>query len=96
LAGIARVTGVSERWLQKYVNKKYETIPQQIKVKDKPKGRLTIECDELWSFVTHKRNKQWIWLAMDVDSREIVGLHIGSRDKQGAQGLWNALPPVYR
>lgn len=28
LAGIARVTGVSELWLQKYVNVKYENVPR--------------------------------------------------------------------
>ena len=96
LAGIVRVTAVSERWLQNYVNEKYETLPKQIVVLDKPKGRLTIQCDEMWSFVGNKGEKQWIWLAMDVDSREIVGLYVGRRDKQGAQGLWDSLPPVYR
>ena len=39
LAGIARVTDVSEPWLQNYVNNKYESIPQQIKVKVKKKGK---------------------------------------------------------
>lgn len=43
LAGIARVTGVSESWLQNYVNKKYEEIPKEVEVKDRPKCRLTIE-----------------------------------------------------
>ena len=33
LAGIARVTGVSERWLQAYVNTKYAQVPQQVNVK---------------------------------------------------------------
>ena len=33
LAGIARVTGVSERWLQYYVNDKYEKVPRQVMVK---------------------------------------------------------------
>ncbi len=65
-------------------------------MKDKPKGHLTIECDEMWSFVGNKENKQWIWLAIDVDSREIVGVYVGSRDQQGAQGLWASLPSVYR
>jgi len=32
---------------------------------------------------------------MDLDSKEIVGVHIGNRDKQGVRGLWDALPPVY-
>lgn len=37
LAGIARVTGVSERWLQTYVNEKYEHTPRHVEVK---KSRL--------------------------------------------------------
>jgi AraC-like DNA-binding protein len=32
LAAIARVTGVSERWLQMYVNQKYDQTPQQVQV----------------------------------------------------------------
>ena len=50
----------------------------------------------MWSFVGLKRNKQWIWLALDSDSREIVGMHVGSRDRAGAEALWKSLPPVYR
>lgn len=95
LAGISRVTGVSELWLQKYVNKKYEDVPKQIDIVKK-KGRLTVQCDEMWSFVGNKDNKQWIWLAIDADSGEIVGVYVGSRDREGAEGLWKSLPPVYR
>jgi len=47
-------------------------------------------------FVAHKGNKQWIWLALDVRSREIVGVYIGERSREGAQGLWAPLPGVYR
>lgn len=39
LAGIARVTGVSERWLQTYVNAKYDAIPNLLEVW--PKKRAT-------------------------------------------------------
>ena len=28
----------------------------------------------------HKGNKQWVWLALDVDTRKIVGVYIGARD----------------
>ncbi len=96
LAGIARAALVSETWLQKYVNNKYTQIPQEVKVSEKPKGKLTIECDEAWSFVTSKNNKQWIWLALDKNTKEIVGVYIGTRSEEGAKGLWNSLPPVYR
>ena len=41
LAGIARVTRVSERWLQTYVNEKYDRTPRQVDVKKKSPGRLT-------------------------------------------------------
>lgn len=47
LASVARVTGVSERWLQTYVNTLYTSIPKNVEVWPK-KGRLTIQCDEMW------------------------------------------------
>jgi insertion element IS1 protein InsB len=50
----------------------------------------------LWSFVDHKGNKQWVWLAIDAKTREIVGVHIGNRSEAGATALWQSLPPVYR
>ncbi|PZD73326.1 hypothetical protein C1752_02200 [Acaryochloris thomasi RCC1774] len=60
------------------------------------KGPLTIQCDEIWSFVNDKSNKQWIWLALDVATREIVGVYVGERSEHGAQQLWTSLPAVYR
>ena len=96
LAGMARVCDVSKTWLQDYVNRKYEVIPQKVNVSAKKKGRLTIQCDEMWSFVGNKGNKQWIWLALDIETREIIGVHIGDRSEQGAKKLWDSLPSVYR
>jgi IS1 family transposase len=52
--------------------------------------------DELWSFVDDKGNKQWIWLAIDVATREIVGCYIGDRSKNSAVALWESMPGVYR
>ena len=37
LAGIARVVGVSAQWLQDYVNKKYASLPREVKVTSKKK-----------------------------------------------------------
>ena len=96
LAAIAPVTGVSERWLQMYVNQKYEKTPKAVEVAKKKTGQLTIQLDEMWSFVGSKENKQWIWLAIDADTREIVGVFIGDRSRQSAKGLWKSLPAVYR
>ncbi|MGB7247854.1 MAG: IS1 family transposase [Phormidesmis sp.] len=96
LAGIARVADVSEVWLQGYVNEKYASVPREVSVRAKKRGGLTIQCDEAWSFVGNKGNKQWIWLAIDQETREIVGVYIGRRSRVGARGLWASLPPVYR
>ena len=85
MRGIARVVDVSWRWLQNYVNNKFAQIPRQIKVSDKPRGKLIIESpkgyrsayDELWSFVDNKDNEYWVWLASDRKTREIVGCYVG-------------------
>ncbi len=78
------------------VNGKYALVPREIAITSKKKGKLTIQCDELWSFVDHKGNKQWVWLALDADTREIVGVHLGDRDELAARKLWDCLPPIYR
>jgi insertion element IS1 protein InsB len=50
----------------------------------------------MWSFVGKKGNKQWIWLAIDVDTREIVGVYVGDRSEKSARELWRSLPGIYR
>src|SRR4028119_1690139 len=50
LAGIVRATGVSERWLQYYVNKKLGAVKRKVEVKSKKKGKLTfnvMKCGHL-------------------------------------------------
>ena len=56
LAGIATVRKLSERWLQSYVNQKYQDISQEVQVQPKPKRRLTVQMDGLWSFVDNTDN----------------------------------------
>ena len=63
---------------------------------EKPKGALTVEADELCTFAGSKENKQWVWLAEDRNTREIIGCHVGARDRESAQSLWKTIPPVYR
>ncbi len=38
IAGISRVTGISEPWLQRYINRKYEKIPKKINIVKKKAG----------------------------------------------------------
>jgi len=50
----------------------------------------------MWSFVAKKKQKIWVWLAIDCHTKEIVGAYIGDRSELGAKGLWDSLPPVDR
>jgi len=50
----------------------------------KPPGKLVIECNELWSFVDRKKNEVYIWLAIDRNSRKIVGCFVGDRTRESA------------
>ena len=96
LAGIARVMQRSDDCIQRYVNQKANTVSTQVEVTSKPKKRLSVQMDELWSFVTSKGHEQWVWLALDAETREIVDAYIGDRSGESAQSLWCSLPPVYR
>lgn len=50
----------------------------------------------MWSFVGNKQNKQWLWFALDEQTREIVGVYVGDRSRASAKALWQSLPAVYR
>ena len=53
--------------------------------------------DELWSFVDDKGNKQWVWLAIDTHTREVIGCHIGDRfSGRGRSHCGNHCRGVYR
>lgn len=49
----------------------------------------------MWSFVNDKGNQQWIWPALDVATRELVGVYVEARSKQGTCQRWHVLPGVY-
>ncbi|MGK7936567.1 MAG: IS1 family transposase [Xenococcaceae cyanobacterium] len=55
-----------------------------MRVSDKPRDKLTRECDELWSFVDNKDNEYWVWLARDRKTREIIGCYVGDRARESA------------
>ena len=76
LAGIARALQISELWVQQSINAKYQQVDKEVQVRPKPKRRLTVQMDELWSFFSAQGNKQWVW-GQDAQTRESVGIHIG-------------------
>ena len=102
LHGICRAVGVSLRWLMGFIVARLAAWPDHLPVRpvasprDVLIGRLEVEADEMWSFVKQKANKQWIWIAMDKQTRQIIAFHVGDRSHESAQQLWAKLPAVYR
>ena len=74
LAAIARVANVSKKCLQNYVKGHYAENPRKAQLSSK-KGKIILQYDEVWSFLGNKENQPWIWLALDVNTKEIVGEH---------------------
>lgn len=48
LYDICRVTGVSVKWLMKFIKHKYANIERKVKVLPKSRGKMTVQMDELW------------------------------------------------
>jgi len=102
LHGICRAVGVSLRWLMDFIVARFAALPDHLHVRpvaaprDVLIGRLEVEADEMWSFVKQKANKQWVWVAMDKQTRQIMAFHVGDRSHDSAQQLWANLPAVYR
>ena len=39
-----------------------------------------------------RRNKQWIWIAMDATTRQVIAFHVGDRSRKSAKRLWAKIP----
>ena len=102
LRRICRVIGVSLDWLLAFLASVYEGLPDHLNVSLEQVDnhvliqRLEVEADELLSFVKNKKNKQWIWLAMDVKTKQVIAFYVGDRSKRSAQKLWKAVPNAYK
>jgi IS1 family transposase/transposase-like protein len=102
LHGICRAVGVKLKWLLGFIVNSFDALPAHLNVQpiagnaDVMIQRLEVEADEMASFVQNKSNKQWIWLAMDAKSRQIIGFHVGDRSRKSARKLWANIPKAYR
>src|SRR4030095_9731668 len=101
LRGICRAVGVGLRWLLQFMVEQFQAAPEHLHVKPPVRTpgvivrRLEAELDELWSFVGMKANRQWVWIAMDATTRQVLAFHIGDRSGQSAAALWEKIPAVY-
>jgi insertion element IS1 protein InsB len=102
LRGICRAVGVSLTWLLHFMVERFAACPDHLHAQlpvsptEVVIRQLEAEADEMWSFVQKKANKQWIWIAMDAKTRQIMALHVGDRSRDRAKQLWAKIPLVYR
>ena len=102
LRGIYRAVGVGLQWLLQFIVTRFQAAPEDLYVKPAVGAprvilqRLEAELDELWSFVGKKANRQWVWIAMDASTRQVIAFHVGDRSQVSAERLWANLPAAYR
>jgi insertion element IS1 protein InsB len=102
LRGICRAAGVGLKWLLGFLVQCVEALPDHLHIQPVTcdghvlMRRLEVEADEMSSFVQAKANKQWIWMAMDAKSRQVMAFHVGDRSRRSAKRLWAKIPQVYR
>jgi insertion element IS1 protein InsB len=102
LRGICRAVGVKLKWRLGFLVQCVEALPDHLHVQpitchsNVMMRRLEVEADELTSFVQKKANKQWIWIAMDAQSRQVIAFYVGDRSHRSAKRLWAKIPEVYR
>jgi insertion element IS1 protein InsB len=102
LHGICRAVGVSIRWLMDFMNACFEALADHLYAQstahphDVIMQRLDVEADEMSSFVGKKANEQWLWLAMDTQTRQVIAFHAGDHSRESAKQLWANIPAVSR
>jgi insertion element IS1 protein InsB len=102
LRGICRAVGVSFTWLLHFMIECFATCPDHLHVErpgeptDVVIRQLEAEADAMWSVVKKKAHQQWIWMAMDAKTRQIMAFHVGDRSRDSANALWANIPVVYR
>ena len=57
---------------------------------------LDVAAEELASFEQKKANKQWVWIAMDAKTCQVIAFHVGDRSHTSAEHLWAKIPLAYR
>src|SRR5713101_6846315 len=102
LRGICRAVGVKLKWLLGFLVQCCAALPDHLHVQSVScphhvmVRRLEVEADEMASSVQKKANKQWIWIAMDATTRQVIAFHVGDRSRQSAKRLWAKIPEAYR
>jgi len=98
MRGIERAFGVSRRTLSACLKEQANGLPpleetlQPVECKKIP----MLDVDELRSFVFRSKDKVWVWIAMNRETREIVASACGDRSENTCRILWDRVPSAYK
>ena len=98
MRGIERTFGISRQTLSAWLKEKANDLPpleETLQPVD-PEKIPVLEGDELWSFVFRSKDKVWIWIAMNRETREIVAYACGDRSEDTCRILWDRVPSAYK
>jgi IS1 family transposase len=102
LRGICCAVGVSLAWLLHFMVECFAACSDHLHVR-RPAWptvvvihKLEAEAGEMWSFVGKRANRQWIWIAMDAETRQVIAFHSGERSRKSPKELWANIPGAYR
>ena len=56
-----------------------------------PETRVVLELDEMWHYIQNKKNKLWIWKALDRNTGHLIDWECGGRDKETLEKLTTRL-----
>jgi insertion element IS1 protein InsB len=85
IAFLVRVSAQSVlNWIRAFATAHY--------AKPEPMGRpIVLQLDEMWHYVKKKRQKLWIWKALDRETGQLLDWECGRRDKATLQKLVDRL-----
>ena len=77
------------KWIRNFA-KKQETPKPTLA----PGTPVALELDEMWHYIQNKKNKLWIWKALDKNTRHLLDWECGNRDKDTLEKLTARLAVV--
>ena len=96
LRGAERVFKVSRQTIARWLEEAAAEVEDEFMRVLPPNTLLTLEMDEVWSFISQKKNPSWLWEALDRATLRVVAWVCGDRSETTAWRLCEALPEIYR
>ena len=96
MRGVARVLNIARQTFCNWLDDHIRHLPPLRSSVTTAQANDVLELDELWSFVGHKGQNRWLWVALCRRTRQVVAFVIGDRSGHTCRKLWRRIPADYR